>query len=514
MQSFVSTREIPTQDSSLDSSKSTQSVDFPSAILSPNAPNKGLWSISQIPSIDFDSLFSLLKSTPTNERYATLCKEVFSHFGFTLDSKILQSALASYDSFDNPSNPAPISSVGNAHFLELYHGPTRAFKDMALCPFGVIFSELIQSRQAKDAPQNYLILTATSGDTGPATLHSFAEKPNIKVICLYPSGGTSQVQALQMQTQNASNLKVLGINGDFDTAQSLLKALLNDREFLSALKAKSYALSAANSVNFGRIAFQIIYHIWGYFCLVESGKIACGEEIYCIVPSGNFGNALGAFFAKCAGLYLRQIIIASNANNILSEIITSGVYDISSKKLHKSVSPAMDILKSSNVERVLFALFGAKRTNELMQSLESTNKYALEKSELEKLQEYFGCYYGDDRDTLELVGKAYKQGYILDTHTALGYGAYLELCAKKGADTKALICSTAQWSKFAPSVLKGIESSANVSVEELSDFEAITQMRQKGAQVGEEILRLFDKPIVHKEVLEPSKVKEAILAWL
>lgn len=517
MQSFVSTREIPTR-----RNDSAKSVDFPSAILSPNAPNKGLWSISQIPSIDFDSLFCLLKSTPISHRYATLCKEVFRHFGLELDSRILQTALQSYDSFDNPSDPAPISSVGNAHFLELYHGPTRAFKDMALCPFGVIFSELIQKEQnlakdtqrTKNTAQNYLILTATSGDTGPATLHSFANKPNIKVICLYPSGGTSQVQALQMQTQNASNLKVLGINGDFDTAQSLLKGLLNDEEFLCALETKSYALSAANSVNFGRIAFQIIYHIWGYFCLVESGKIAFGEDIYCIIPSGNFGNALGAFFAKCAGLDLRQIIIASNANNILSEIITSGVYDISSKKLHKSVSPAMDILKSSNVERVLFALFGAKRTNELMQSLESTNKYALEKSELEKLQEYFGCYYGNDSDTLELVGKAYNQGYILDTHTALGYGAYLELCAKKGADTKALICSTAQWSKFAPSVLKGIESSPNSSGGALSDFEAIAKMREKGAEVGEEILSLFDKPIVHKEVLEPSKVKEAILSWL
>ena len=512
MQSFVSTREIPTQD------KPTKSVDFSSAILSPNAPNKGLWSISQIPSIDFDSLFELLKSTQISHRYATLCKEVFRHFGLEMDSRILQAALQSYDSFDNPSNPAPISSVGNAHFLELYHGPTRAFKDMALCPFGVIFSNLIEqaktTKHDKEGAQNYLILTATSGDTGPATLHSFADKPNIKVICLYPSGGTSQVQALQMQTQNASNLKVLGINGDFDTAQSLLKGLLNDREFLGALEAKSYALSAANSVNFGRIAFQIIYHIWGYFCLVESGDIAFGEEIYCIIPSGNFGNALGAFFAKCAGLALRQIIIASNANNILSEIITSGVYDISNKRLHKSVSPAMDILKSSNVERVLFALFGAKRTNELMQSLESTNKYALEKSELEKLQEYFGCYYGDDRDTLELVGKAYKQGYILDTHTALGYGAYLELCAKKGADTKALICSTAQWSKFAPSVLEGIESSTNSGGEVLSDFEAIAQMQQRGAKVGEEILKLFDKPIVHKEVLKPSEVKEAILAWI
>ena len=504
MHSFVSTR--------IDTDKRS---DFTSAILNPSAPNKGLWTLSKIPSIDFNALFKKLDSTPIQKQYATLCKEIFIQFGLhdeILDNEILQNALDSYASFDNPQNPAPITSIKNAHFLELYHGPTRAFKDMALCPFGSIFSSLIESKKSQDCgDKNYLILTATSGDTGPATLHSFANKPHIKVICLYPNGGTSQVQALQMQTQSAQNLKVIGIDGDFDTAQSLLKNLLNDSEFLDSLKSKNYALSAANSVNFGRIAFQIIYHIWAYFSLLKNDKIGFGEQIYSIIPSGNFGNALGAFFAKVAGLPLSKIIIASNANNILSELITRGIYDISHKKLHKSISPAMDILKSSNVERVLFALFGAKRTNELMQKLDSSQQYELNEVELAQLQTHFGCYFGDDSGTLGLISKAYKEGYILDPHTALGYGAYLQLCAKESKNTKAIICATAQWSKFAPNVLRAIEGTSNAN---LSDFEAITIMLQKGATLGGNILELFAKPIVHKEVLEPIKVKEAILEWL
>lgn len=503
-QSFVSTRDF----------SSAKSCDFASAILSPSAPNKGLWSLSKIPSIDFSALFSKVESS--DAKYATLCKEVFNHFGLTLDLATLEKALSTYASFDNPLNPAPITSVKNAHFLELYHGATRAFKDMALAPFGVVFSEIAKAGKIKDFnATNYLILSATSGDTGPATLHSFANKPNIKVVCLYPNGGTSQVQALQMQTQDAPNLQVLGINGDFDTAQSLLKSLLNDSDFLSALKSKNYALSAANSVNFGRIAFQIIYHIWGYFCLAKEGKIDFGEQIYCIIPSGNFGNALGAFFAKLSGLPLDKIIIASNPNNILSELIKSGIYDISNKTLHKSISPAMDILKSSNVERVLFALFGARRTNELMQSLQMTSKYELDKDELEILQKHFDCYYGSDSDTLELINKAYQKGYILDPHTALGYGAYLELSKTKN-HPKALICSTAEWSKFAPSVCQAIESRLDLGGNDraLSDLEAIQTMQQKGANIGNEILGLFHKQIVHKKVLEASEVKKEILEWL
>ena len=212
-------------------------------------------------------------------------------------------------------------------------------------------------------------MAATSGDTGPATLETFKHKPNIRVACLYPDGGTSDVQRLQMVTEEANNLKVVGIHGNFDDAQQALKSLLGSEEFKLELSEKGIQLSAANSVNFGRIIFQIIYHIHSHLELVRHGEIGLGDEVYLVVPSGNFGNALGAYYAKKAGLPIRKILIASNANNILTDLINTGVYDIRDRELILTESPAMDILKSSNVERVLFDKFGAVRTREMMEAL-------------------------------------------------------------------------------------------------------------------------------------------------
>ncbi|OBV29511.1 threonine synthase [Helicobacter sp. CLO-3] len=467
------------------------SVDFASAILSPNAANGGLYTLPSLPHIDFEVFL--------DDSYAALCEDVFGVLGIDIAPDILHAALQSYARFDTPENPAPITKLDNAFFLELYHGPTRAFKDMALCPFGEVFSALAKKRE-----QNYLILTATSGDTGPATLESFANKPNIKVVCLYPRGGTSDVQALQMTTNDAKNINVIGIEGNFDDAQSLLKDLLKNAHFKSALESKGYALSAANSVNFGRIAFQIIYYIWGYLSMVKSKHIIYGEKIYVIVPSGNFGNALGVFFAKMMGLPIEQIIIASNANNILSELILTGIYDIADKKLAKTISPAMDILKSSNVERILFALFGDEETKRLLNLLESEKCYTLRPDEIACLHEHFGAWWGDDKRTRQIIKQAYEKGYILDPHTALGYGAYLELCANH----KALICSTAEWSKFAPSVVESIFD------EKLSDYDAIEKMLSHGTTIGSHIKELFKKPLVHTKVLPTSDVSDAIIKWL
>lgn len=490
MKPFISTRNAH-----------AKPVDFTHAILSPTASERGLYTLPALAHIDF-SVF-------LDSSYEALCEHVFQILGIEIDSGILHRALRSYesfDSFDTQGDPAPITKFDGAFFMELYHGPTRAFKDMALCPFGEIFSAL-----AAQQDKRYLILTATSGDTGPATLHALANKPNVKVICLYPDGGTSQVQGLQMQCASADNLKVLGIKGDFDCAQSLLKSLLQSQSFQDAIAQKGFSLSAANSVNFGRIAFQIIYYIWGYLALVRQKALKYGEEIYVSVPSGNFGNALGAFFAKSMGLPIEKIIIASNANNILTELITSGVYDISHKSLHKSISPAMDILKSSNVERVLFALYGDARTKELLESLESTQHYALTPSELALLQDHFQAWWGDDEQTKSLIKSAYQKGYLLDPHTALAFGAYKQLCGGR----KTLICSTAEWSKFAPSVVEAIFG------ERLDDKAAIEKMLESsggknGAKIsiGAQILGLFDKPRVHTDVLEVSEVESAILQWL
>lgn len=480
MKPFVSTRNI-----------AAKSVDFTQAILSPAADSKGLYTLASLPTINFSALL--------DSSYNDLCKAIFTHLDIEVDSSVLDVALNCYASFDDPNNPVPITQLENAYFLELFHGPTRAFKDMALCPFGSLFSSL-----AKAQDTHYLILTATSGDTGPATLAALASKPNVKVVCLYPDGGTSQVQALQMQTITEPNLKTLGIVGDFDTAQSLLKSLLNSPEFASKIAQKGYKLSAANSVNFGRIAFQIIYYVWGYMELVRKGVIKWEEKLAVSVPSGNFGNALGAFLAKSMGLPLGQIIIASNQNNILAELITSGVYDITNRSLHKSISPAMDILKSSNVERVLFYLYGDKRTKELLDSLESTSHYTLSQSELAKLQEHFCAWWGDDAKAREMIRAAYSKGYVLDPHTAIAYGAHLAI----NPSQKTLVCATAEWSKFAPSVVEAIFN------KRVDDKQAIRIMLDSGSTIGADIEELFNKPKIHTQVLPSQAVEEEILQWL
>ena len=346
---------------------------FIQAMLDPNADFGGLYTFPTItPFDDITRLYEL--------EYRDICKEVFKQLHIDIDSAILESALQSYNTFRN-NNIAPFVKIeDNLYCLELYHGPTFAFKDMALQPF----SKLLDS-VATQQKQQYLILSATSGDTGPATLNAFANLHYIKAICLYPKGGTSEVQRLQMTTQDASNLKVFGIHGDFDTAQSTLKTLLKNEKFRESLEKKGYKLSAANSVNIARIAFQIVYY-W-----------VIGKELFkqnityfsVVIPSGNFGNALGAFFAKKLGLPITKICIASNPNDILTEFFTTGSYDIRHKTLHLSYSPAMDILKSSNIERLLFAYFGAVRTKELMESLDTKLFFTLTKQELAQLQETF-----------------------------------------------------------------------------------------------------------------------------
>ena len=341
--------------------------------------------------------------------------------------KVLKEALNLYDNFDDKDNPIPLSKVKKDLFvIELYHGPTRAFKDMALQPFGYILSHLTKQKK-----QKYLILAATSGDTGPATLDTFANKENIFVVCLYPDGGTSDVQKLQMVTQEAKNIKVLGVKGDFDDTQNALKALLASQNFKDELQKKDISLSAANSVNFGRIIFQIMYHVKAYLELLKSNEIKANEKIYIVVPSGNFGNALGAYYAKKMGLPIEKILIVTNKNNVLSELINTGSYDIRDKKLIQTISPAMDILKSSNIERVLFDKFGALRTKELMDSLSENNNFSLTKDELILMQEDFAATHADDISCRGHIKTFANDGYILDPHSATCINAYEKLRVKK-----------------------------------------------------------------------------------
>ncbi|MDR0408708.1 MAG: threonine synthase [Campylobacteraceae bacterium] len=474
-------------------------VEFSYAIQNPSASFGGLYTSEFLPHLD-SNFFEKMK----NENYKTLAFSILKLFKIDIDDEVLQEALNLYDKFDDEKTPAPLIKVKNDLFVnELYHGPTRAFKDMALQPFGYILSHL-----AKKEKKNYLILAATSGDTGPATLDTFANKENIKVACLYPDGGTSDVQRLQMVTESAKNLKVIGIKGDFDDAQNALKSLLANNDFKDTLKQNEINLSAANSVNFGRIIFQIIYHISSYIELLKQNEIKNGDKIYIIVPSGNFGNALGAYYAKKMGLPIEKILIASNINNILSELINTGIYDINNKKLLKTTSPAMDILISSNVERVLFDKFGDKRCKEFMDSLANDKKYSLTHYELKLLQEDFEAVFCDDVFALKTIKQFADNGYVMDPHTATCIKAYNEL---KKKNLPCVICSTAEWTKFAPTMLNAIENDDK----KYSDKEALEKISNSlHVKIPDCINSLFSKEIVHSDIVEKCDIKQEIISFI
>ena len=473
------------------------SVLFSEAILSPSASFGGLYVPSQLPNLDKEFLEGHLSS-----HYKVLALDFLQQFGIDIETEVLIEALKRYDAFDDPSNPVPLSKIEEDCFVaELYHGPTRAFKDMALQPFGYVLSKLAQKRG-----EHYLIMAATSGDTGPATLETFKDQEGVQVACLYPDGGTSDVQRLQMVTEDASNLKVIGVEGNFDDTQNTLKELLASEDFKAELQERNIKLSAANSVNFGRIIFQIIYHIHAYLELVRKNEITMGEKIYLVVPSGNFGNALGAYYAKKAGLPIEKILISSNINNILTDWITTGTYDLTSREVIQTESPAMDILKSSNVERIMFDKFGATRTKELMDALAAEGKYQLTPDELALLRQDFDASFSDDGECETVVSAYAKKGYIMDPHTATCMRAYENLREK---NLKTVVYSTAEWTKFSPAVAKALGHTVNGDIEALKWVSENTNVTVPAMING-----LFDKPIIHSVVVAKESIKGEMLNFL
>ncbi len=475
-----------------------QSVTFSQAILSPIASFGGLYVPERLPKLREDFLTKHLNSS-----YKELASDILSRFEIDIEQSTIDEALALYDRFDDANNPVPVVKLRKNLFVsELYHGPTRAFKDMALQPFGHILSSVAQKRD-----ENYLILAATSGDTGPAALETFKNKKNIQIVCIYPANGTSDVQRLQMVTEDASNLKVIGIKGNFDDAQAALKNLLSSDSFDAILKEKNISLSAANSVNFGRIIFQIIYHIHNYLELVRQNIIEIGDKVYLDVPSGNFGNVLGGYYASLMGLPVEKLIIASNENNILTRLIQTGIYDMRDQELILTTSPAMDILKSSNVERVLYGLYGANRTRELMHDLDTKKVYSLTEEELTKLQEIFVADFCSDSEGKEYIKMAFEDGYLMDPHTATCLKAY-KSCATK--DIPTIIYSTAEWTKFSPVI-----ANALTNEEDAQDIVALESIsKEASVEIPPMIKELFSKKIVHDSVIEKEEIEREILKFL
>ena len=475
-----------------------EKVSFSEAILTPISSFGGLYSPESLPELDASFLSAQLSSN-----YKTLARNILAAFNIDIDTAIIDQALDLYDNFDDPSNPVPVVRVlDDLYVSELYHGPTRAFKDMALQPFGIVLSSIAQNRN-----ENYLILAATSGDTGPAALETFKNKANVQVACMYPVGGTSDVQRLQMVTEDANNLKVIGVKGDFDDTQNALKRLLASDSFKKTLKQKNIHLSAANSVNFGRIIFQTIYHVHSYLELVRQNAINMGEKVYLDVPSGNFGNALGGYYAMKMGLPVEKILIASNKNNILTQLINTGIYDLRTQEVVATTSPAMDILISSNIERILFDLFGAERTKKLMHLLHTEKCYELTAKEHEQIQSIFAADYCEDHEGKVYIRDTFANGYLMDPHTATCFKTY-QTCRDK--PLKTIVYSTAEWTKFSPVIANALTNEFDTH-----DIDALESIAEKaGIEIPAMISELFEKEIVQKSVIEKEDIESEILAFL
>ena len=354
---------------------------------------------------------------------------------------------------------APVKAVGDKSVLELWHGPTSAFKDMALQLLPQLMSTALKKTGEKD---EVLILVATSGDTGKAALEGFRDVPQIRIMVFYPQGGVSRIQQLQMLTQEGKNVNVTAVTGNFDDAQSGVKKIFGDKAFNEALAEKGIRLSSANSINWGRLLPQIVYYFSAYCDAVNGGMIAMGDKLNFVVPTGNFGDILAGWYAKEMGLPVGKLICASNANNVLTDFIRTGTYN-KNRPFHTTASPSMDILVSSNLERLLYALCGSDtEVAGYMQQLREQGSYTVSDALKAKIQEVFAGGFCNDIQTREKIGHAWRDHrYLIDTHTAVAYHVLDDYRRETGDTTPSVVVSTASPFKFCDQVLRGIGGTAD-----------------------------------------------------
>lgn len=406
---------------------------------------------------------------------------------------------------------APLHKLSDtADVLELWRGPTCAFKDMALqlLPYLLTVSA---GKTLKDT--QIVILVATSGDTGKAALEGFKDVPNTKILVFYPVDGVSPMQKLQMTTQEGSNVSVCAIEGNFDDAQSGVKKIFTDREIEKRFKENGLAFSSANSINWGRLVPQIVYYVSAYCDMVESGELKLGEPMNVVVPTGNFGNILAAYYAKRMGVPVKTLVCASNANNVLTDFLTTGTYD-KNRNFYCTTSPSMDILISSNLERLLFHLYGDNdaEIRELMKKLAEDGKYAVSDEVENKIKALFAAGCCDDDATRETIGKVFSEKkYLIDTHTAVAVKVYEEYKKSTGDSTPTVIASTANPYKFSASVLAAIESEIKAD----NEFDMVEELFEKsGATVPPQLATLKGKEPRFKGVCRKEDMKQVVFDML
>ena len=479
---------------------SDKTVTASQAILKGLADDGGLFVPVSVPKLDVT--MDELKDMSYQETAYAVMKQFFTDF---TEEELKNCINSAYDSKFDTEVIAPLVKVGDTYHLELFHGATIAFKDMAL---SILPHLMITSARKNQVKNDIVILTATSGDTGKAALAGFADVPGTKIIVFYPKGGVSHVQELQMVTQKGENTSVVAIHGNFDNAQSGVKSIFEDKELAAELDAKGYQFSSANSINIGRLVPQVAYYVYAYTKLLANGEIKDGEKINVVVPTGNFGNILAAYYAKNLGVPIAKLICASNDNKVLYDFFQTGTYD-KNREFVLTTSPSMDILISSNLERLIYLICGedSEKTKKLMEELKTTGKYTITLEMKEKLAD-FAAGYSTEEETAESIHDTYqKTGYVMDTHTAVAAHVCGQYRAKSGDQTKCVIASTASPYKFVKSVMSAIDAE-NANADE---FDLLPKLQEvSGVPMPQAIKDILDAKVLHDLECDADKMKDTV----
>jgi threonine synthase len=482
------------------------------AIIQGIAPDGGLFVPESIPKLSKDDFTRM-----TGQSYTEIAAHVLSlYLDDYTHSELMDYCVRAYDPDKFGEDPAPLVQLNKynerEYILELWHGPTAAFKDMALQLLPYLMTGALEKTGEK---RKICILTATSGDTGKAALEGFKDIPGTEVIVYYPSAGVSEAQCLQMITTEGSNVHVAAVKGCFDDTQAGVKSIFSDTAFEEELKGKGVLLSSANSINWGRLVPQIVYYVASYAALLRMEKITLGEPINIVVPTGNFGNILAAWYAMRMGVPVHRLICASNRNKVLSDFFRSGTYD-RNREFYKTNSPSMDILVSSNLERLLFELSGkdGAKVQEWMRELSEKGTYSVDPSTLRVLQSFFVGGFSDEAGIVKTIREIYDRcDHVIDTHTAVGFNLYGRYFQRSGDETKTIFVSTASPFKFADSVMDAISGigyskgrSQEVIIRELSE--------ESSLEVPYGLANLQDKPVLHNMLIEKEEMKDAVRGFL
>jgi threonine synthase len=494
---------------------------FTDTVLAGIAPGGGLYVPERLPLLSLDEILALSEMP-----YARRAAAIYRAFGVDVHPEQTEALMeAAYGAaFDHPDIAPVVEVAADMHVLELWHGPTSAFKDMALQCMPLFFSEAVSMRLAAgEALDDFLVLVATSGDTGKAALEGFADREHTKIAVFYPADGVSDIQRRQMVTQHGANVTVFGVRGNFDDCQNAVKAAFGDEAFAARLHEQhGLKLSSANSINWGRLLPQIVYYASAYADMVAGGGVRAGDPIDVCVPTGNFGNILAGYYAKRIGVPIGRLLCASNENNVLSDFLATGAYDITSREFSTTPSPSMDILVSSNLERLLFELtMDPEEVRRWQASLADNRRFLVDRETFASIRRHFAGDWVSNDESLDTIRRVWQDyGYLLDPHTAVAW----EVAERLSGPNPVLVVSTAHWAKFGADVYKalnsiGYDEPLPEPMRSLSGVELLVEvaaMAESAAPIPRGLSELERSRERFSDVVGPARddVERAIEDWL